>query len=39
MPIDALGDMEPSTTDNVMSEPLGLLFWPDNFIFTRNRGV
>lgn len=36
MPRDALVDMEPSTIDSVRSGPLGLLFWPDNFIFTGN---
>lgn len=40
MPGDALVDMEPSTIDNVRSgAALGLLFWPDNFIFTGNNGT
>lgn len=35
-PRAALVDLEPSTTGNVRSWPLGLLFWPHDFIFTGN---
>lgn len=35
-PRAALVDLEPSTTGNVKSRPLGQLFWPHDFIFTDN---